>query len=568
MIFSVLANQRRSSQGISGFQDRRQSLFMGLPAAVLALVGLSLLFYSSGDPGKLERRYQRMAEDALNERSGLETRFRNKRRQDNLTVVENEIKDQDALDQLQQSKVEIFEAYARERLYWEKLLSIQPNENRYLFNIAQSCLSESNFRREIQSADQLDHQTNQLLLRGRSLMNALAKPNEMGYPPAHLWWAKSISEVLRDPKLPQQQAEGLARMAISHAGHFLSREPNDKEGLVIKSRLALFLRDWREARNAVSILFQTDPFYYRELIELNRQLNRSDENAEVYRIAKARFLETLRGEISVELWQKTWSNLTLVMVNTNEFSDLLQRLKAELEKIENLGNPEDFGKMAHLRELISFALVANYRYQTGPDEKINPGDLEFLRQAYQYNPRDAELLSLLATAGFSDNPQVSAAAKAIYDPTDARDPPPSVLMVMGTEALKQDLYQEAIDHFEQTLRKGMRTNTVLNNLAYAYLKNEPAQPERALNLVNEAIRRTPNDASQNWILSRLYDTQGNALKQLKRYDEAIVAFRSAFQDRPNNRLIVESLIECYEAANLDPSIYRDHLKNLEESENP
>jgi hypothetical protein len=564
MIFSVASNRRRTSE--DGFDDnlRRQAFYYGLPAVLLAIFGLLAMYFASSDSRQLERRYLRLAEEASQERKDQEAEL--KRLRQSRRIVEGSVsantEEQSSRDEAKLA--EIFASFKAERLYWEKLISLQPEESKYLFNIAQSCIAESVFRKEFSLGNEESLRISEgLANRGRSLMGALADPGQTGYPPAHLWWAQSLEQAVLSGQIPMEQAKNLAGLALTHADHYLSREVQAKEGLVIKSRMAALLERWQDAKDAVQILFQGDPNYFRDLAALNLRLNRASDNAEVFRLAKSRLLPTLRNELPIEVWQNTWSNLYIAMTAINDYPELIRNLTEESAKIASKGNPDDFGKIAFLNEILSATYFGQFRQLNPNIERVRRGDLELLKRAYDSFPRNPDLLNMLTDLGFSDDPQTAAAAKAIYDPANVADPPPSVLIALGNQAVRTQQFDSASELFEQTMRKGLRTPQLLNNLAYSYLKSSQPNPERALLLSNDAIRMASQTPEQQGMLTFLYDTQGAALKQLQRYSEAIVSFETALRDRPNNRSILQHLVDCYEAANLDPAIYRNRLTELD-----
>jgi len=568
MIFTVASKRRRFSE--EGLDDRskRQSLYYGLPAVLLAIFGLLAMYFATSDSRQLERRYLRLAEEASLSRKTLESELRRTRQSRRLVEGAGSASNEERVIQEEAKLKSILDEFRTERLYWEKLISIKPEENKYLYNIALSCVEESTLRKEFPDQSETNIKIAEgLASRGRSLMNALASPNETGYPPAHLWWAKSLEQAALSGQVSTEQAKTLANLALAHSEHYLSRELQAKDGLIIKTRMASFLERWQDAKDAVQVLFQSDPNYFRDLANLNRRLNKTEENPEVFRLAKSRLLPTLRNELSVEVWQNTWANLFIAMTSTHEYAELIRNLTAESSKIASKGNPDDFGKLAFLNEILSATYFAQFRHLNNNLENVSSSQMEILNLSYQSNPRNADLLNLLTDLGFSDNAQTAAAAKAIYDPTNVSDPPPSVLIALGNQAVRTQQFDTAAEYFEQTLRKGLRTPQLLNNLAYSYLKTSNPNPERSLQMANDAIRIASQTSEQQALLSFLYDTQGAAFKQLGRHSEAIVAFETALRDRPNNRSIIQHLIDCYEAANLDPTNYRNRLKELNTNNN-
>ena len=102
----------------------------------------------------------------------------------------------------------------------------------------------------------------------------------------------------------------------------------------------------------------------------------------------------------------------------------------------------------------------------------------------------------------------------------------------------------------------------MNNLAFAYLQAEEPNPERALLLVDTALRFiTAGDAQQQvQHKSHFLHTRGMALRQLGRNAEAEVAIGFALKDRPDNEEILVALLACYEGR--DPKRAEEIRKRL------
>ena len=160
--------------------------------------------------------------------------------------------------------------------------------------------------------------------------------------------------------------------------------------------------------------------------------------------------------------------------------------------------------------------------------------------------------------------KLAEAAREVYDPTRDPNAPASVLNALGSNALASNEYDEAIRYYELARKKAPNNAAILNNLAFAYLECDTPNPERALKLVDEAIRSLQGNPGAKTARSNFYDTRGTALMQMNRMTEAAAAFEIAIQDRPNNRRILESLVKCYEGNNLSPGIYLERLRKLDE----
>jgi tetratricopeptide (TPR) repeat protein len=138
---------------------------------------------------------------------------------------------------------------------------------------------------------------------------------------------------------------------------------------------------------------------------------------------------------------------------------------------------------------------------------------------------------------------------------------------MGTYALTKADYDAAIQYFEYARKKDPRDARVLNNLAYAYLVCENRNPERALNLANDALKFRPvNVPDADVYRSHFLHTRGLALMQLNQLDEAAANFEVALQDRSDSENILKDLIKCYEGRMEDQAeIYRRKLDEVRNS---
>jgi tetratricopeptide (TPR) repeat protein len=93
----------------------------------------------------------------------------------------------------------------------------------------------------------------------------------------------------------------------------------------------------------------------------------------------------------------------------------------------------------------------------------------------------------------------------------------------------------------------------LNNLSFAYLvaEDKKRNPERALQMINEAIRNIPKDFDPVET-SKFLHTKATALKQQERLQEALAVYEQALKARPFHADTIRSLIECYSGLNTTP----------------
>ena len=102
----------------------------------------------------------------------------------------------------------------------------------------------------------------------------------------------------------------------------------------------------------------------------------------------------------------------------------------------------------------------------------------------------------------------------------------------------------------------------LNNLAYSLLLGTKKQPERSLELIDEAIENAPDNFEG---LANFQDTRAHALKQLGKFKEAAEVFESVLGELDDKKTILEALVECYsEIDETKAEEYRAKLKKLSE----
>jgi tetratricopeptide (TPR) repeat protein len=536
-------NRVRSSQSSSA-EDRKAALWKGLPAAILAVLGLAALVFASDRNARLEQRYRRWAEDASKDRVEKASRLINEVR-----IMRAGEGSAMTLDELipptDERRVALDQVSASERLYYQKLISLNGNEPDYRFQFAAACVNSNVL------ADQQ---------RGYSLMSALAPHNQVGYYKAHLWWAEHFAQLIQYRKINLREG---AELVFNHAEFCLRRQTSDKAALRFKGEAAMLLNRNDAALDAYRTLFDSDPLYFGQLVTINNRLNRTSSNVDVYRSAKTRIESKLREDLPVDQWVRYWEALMICMAGLTEFDDAIARLRRE---IENQIAANNSGNRVFLDDLLSKMLVSKQRNLNPSLNQYTLRDVELMEEAFRLNPKNPDVLLILTRISVNANSEVAEAARKIYDPT--ADPNPIALVVneLGTAALARKDYTTALKYLERARELSPQNIDSLNNLAYVYLVAENRNPERALKLVDDAIRLVPDPDVAKTVMTFFLHTKGTALMQLNRMPEAIAAFELALQDRPENVEIIRYLIQCYEASNLSADAYKEQLKKLTGSE--
>ena len=103
-----------------------------------------------------------------------------------------------------------------------------------------------------------------------------------------------------------------------------------------------------------------------------------------------------------------------------------------------------------------------------------------------------------------------------------------------------------------------------NNLAYSLLISSDKDAERALELINEAIKDAKDDEGFGGLDSFL-DTKGTALKQLGKWKAAAEVFEDILPKVDDKKPVLESLVECFKELDDDDKVkeYRKQLNELD-----
>lgn len=138
--------------------------------------------------------------------------------------------------------------------------------------------------------------------------------------------------------------------------------------------------------------------------------------------------------------------------------------------------------------------------------------------------------------------------------------PESVHFIRGTIALMENRPDEAKTHLALASKSDIPMPGVLNNLAVAIAAQEGGDLEEALRLANSAIERLQHPY--------LYETRGQILFKMHRYEDCILDLEKGLQAPELSAAIFPSLIASYEKLG-NPTLaaeYADRLKLLNASQ--
>jgi tetratricopeptide (TPR) repeat protein len=298
-------------------------------------------------------------------------------------------------------------------------------------------------------------------------------------------------------------------------------------------------------------------------VDINKQMKRTDRDEAVLDSAIQRFEEQLTNESDIAKKVQIHRDLTGCYLLKKEYAIAEQKL---IEEIRRQSEMEQKSGRIWAERALSDVYVAWSGSVGSNDPDAEKKRLELMKKAYQLNPRNSAVMRQLTRMGVSDDPEVAREATSIYNGLTDPDAPASVLNEIGSQALSRSDHVAALRYFEMARQKAPKNPEILNNLAYTYIVSEDPNPKRGLTLITEALGRLPNTIESRRYLTFFRDTRGQALMQLNKWTEAAADFEFALIDRPNNKKILEALIQCYRANGLDPTPYVERLRAANEND--
>ncbi len=433
-----------------------------------------------------------------------------------------------------------------EHLYLQKLMQLKPDDEDFRFRFAISHYPQ-------------DPNTGLELISLMAPLEAEAGTAVgLGHAPAHLWMAQWHAT---RPKASQRDAQQAILLVDRYATKCLTLKPQEFAALQWRAQSLLIRNELGRAHDDFSKLFREDPAYFAQLVEINQKLGREESNVEILGEAAGRLQTQLTLERdNTRKWESVWQSYALCMMSQGQFSELRREL--ESQKVVYAGDQPRRAFLdrilsgaftQRLSELLSGSNVSSSSYEEAMSI------IEASREAGVMTESVKYFACLLARV----EPGLATRCRAVYDPEQDNDPPGMVSSELSIAALQRQDYQAAIGLLERARSKMPESPMILNNLAYAYLQAETSSPERALLLVDQAIRIASQQGIANAEISQFLHTRGTALMQLNRLDEARGAFLEALAGRPENVEIIESLIKCCEGSDeLQAEVFRKKLQEL------
>ncbi len=158
--------------------------------------------------------------------------------------------------------------------------------------------------------------------------------------------------------------------------------------------------------------------------------------------------------------------------------------------------------------------VSWYDFVLSQDDRNLSRQLELITKALQYGPGNPLVLTLLADLSTREWDGALTAETLLNQALSRGQSPTMVHFILGSRALARGDLETAQLHLELAYERDARMPAVLNNLAWTIMQSESRDLDRALKLIDAALKLEPR--------FEFSITRADILAQMKRFNEAVV----------------------------------------------
>jgi tetratricopeptide (TPR) repeat protein len=303
----------------------------------------------------------------------------------------------------------------------------------------------------------------------------------------------------------------------------------DDELRMLQARLHAELGETEAAEKIVIQLAEKHPVHWLTLARFRVGRQPPGDPVEPARKALARLTERLKPDASTDSLRLTAIDAAILAEDFPAAERLLE-VAPERSRTAPFQRARSNLKLAHHD--------AERRRGSADPAPALPRLLEAVR-ADESNPAPLERLSRMINAG---GREAELARGLLAELAASGEAAASVHMLLGTEALIRKDSAVAVRHLEIAFRLRPDAPEIANNLAWALASGEKPELERALGVVDAALKARD--------LPSIRDTRGQILAKMGRWQEALAELQLALPSMRSNRNLHATLALVYRKLNL------------------
>jgi tetratricopeptide (TPR) repeat protein len=321
---------------------------------------------------------------------------------------------------------------------------------------------------------------------------------------------------------------------------------------VAKVKLAAYLSSLNANAEALKYLedvVSTNPQYALSAAEMAMKINDQIKLQTLLPIARNYYEELLKQSpenLDVRLF------LARTMVIDDDLDQAIQLLQDGMRLKVN----EKY--QGALAEALAYKAARLSTKKSNPDLVLQR--MTLVLDAAKLSPNNAlvveSLIEMLIEFRKDENQEIAVLREAALQGLS----PEAVHFVRGTMALMDNQIEDAQTHLKLAADGGMKLPGILNNLSVAIAKSPGGDLAQALSLSNEAIQQLPHPY--------LFETRGQILYKMERYQECILDLEKGLQAEPLVKEILPNLADAYRRIGNAKiaAEYEERLKKLENTE--
>ncbi len=187
------------------------------------------------------------------------------------------------------------------------------------------------------------------------------------------------------------------------------------------------------------------------------------------------------------------------------------------------------------------------------ENELNRADRrQLIQEGLRVEPDNSDLLKLLVKATNETGNEAEKARALVQSLLSSDRSSPALHFVLGNDAFQREKFDEARQHFESAYKLAPNHPGVAHNLAWLLATANPPDLPRALELLDAAVKRMPQDI-------RIHKTRGLVLAKMGRWKESVDELELCLAASPKDRELHKSLAEAYTKLNL-PSLAAEHAR--------
>ncbi|MEQ9411980.1 MAG: tetratricopeptide repeat protein [Fuerstiella sp.] len=392
------------------------------------------------------------------------------------------------------------EQWETAKLYLERAAALGLTDNDTLFSLARAAEATDDVAKMV------------------AILDKLAPADRPVYVPAHFWKATQI--LTSGPVQPQQ-----AETARVHLNHILTLDPKHTAANALLGNMYFQQGLWSAA---VAHLQKTHPESPRYRLMLAKACLAVDD-----KIRSEQFARDAQ-ELAKELSDSDPKNPDHRILWAEATTFLEEYEKAA----EILGAAFQHEKSALLRTALARVYIHWADSVEGFSEADNQRKFALLAEAMKHNPHEAALFDRLMKILDQQGTVSEDARRFLLRNIAAKRAVGISHLMLGTSAWIDGDDAEASIHLERAFVELPDAATVANNFAWYLANKEPAEPEKALKLIQPILEKAP----QNHYIR---DTRGHIYLKLGRWKEAVDDLEYAVQALSTNRQTHLGLATAY-----------------------